>query len=84
MLRPLAQTIASALSAWALPLGQTLEFDPDRYVQPPLAARATTYATLFNIYDQATGERAITIPEIRARERWTPGDADTKLELTGV
>jgi HK97 family phage portal protein len=84
MLRPLAQTFASALSAWALPLGQKLEFDPDRYTQPPLATRASTYSTLFNLLDPATGERAITIPEIRARERWLPGDATTQIELTGV
>src|SRR5436190_14830886 len=84
MLRPMAQTIASALSAWALPAGQKLEFDPDRYTQPPLAERAQTYSTLFNIFDPVTGERAITIDEIRARERFSPGDASSALELTGV
>jgi len=84
MLRPLAQTIASALSNWALALGQRLEFDPDKYTQPPLAERANTYSTLFNIYDPATGKRAIEIDEIRARERFDPGDAATQIQLTGV
>ena len=83
-LRPFAQTIASALSAWALPLGQTLEFDPDKFTQPPLAERAATYATLFNIYDPATGKRAIEIDEIRARERWAPSSAETQMEVTTV
>lgn len=82
-LRPLAQTIAAGLSAWALAAGQSLEFDPDKYVQPPLAERASTYSTLFNIFDPLTGERAISIGEIRARERFAPDSTHTAVELTG-
>lgn len=83
MLRPLAQTIAAGLSAWALAAGQSLEFDPDKYVQPPLAERAQTYATLFGIVDPETNERAISVAEIRARERFAPDSTHTAVELTG-
>ncbi len=68
-LRPMAQTIASAISAWALPVGQRIEFNRDEYVRPDVGERVTAYNTLFNIYDPGTGERAMTIAEIRAAER---------------
>ena len=81
-LRPHAQTIANGLSAWALPMGTRIEFNPDRYTQPELSERAATYAVLFNIVDPQTGERAISIPEIRAMERFQPADPPTATELT--
>jgi HK97 family phage portal protein len=83
-LRPLAQLIGEAWSAWLLPRGSHVEFNPDRYVQPPIDQRATTYSTLFNLVDPATGERAMTIAEIRAAERLTAhGDDQPVLRLTG-
>ena len=81
-LRPLTQMIAEVWSAWLLPAGSRMEFNPDRYIQPPPSERAQTAATLFNIVDPATGQRAITIDEIRAAERLSPtgpgdvGDVD--------
>jgi len=71
-LRPLANLLAEAWSRWLLPRGTRLEFNPDRYVQPPLDERATVWQTLHNIVDPATGERAISIAEIRAAERFAP------------
>jgi HK97 family phage portal protein len=76
-LRPLAQSVAEAWSNWLLPRGSRLEFNPDRYVQPPLGERASAYATLHNIVDPATGERAIYVSEIRAAERMMPAPAGT-------
>ena len=69
-LRPASQSIGSALSRWALPNGTSLEFNPDRYVQPDLESRARAYQTLFAIYDESTGERAMTVEEIRLAERF--------------
>jgi len=77
-LRPLADLIAQAWSDWLLPLGTTLEFNPDRYVQPPFAERAGGYSTMFNIVDPASGRRAMELDEIRAAERLAlehPSDA---------
>jgi HK97 family phage portal protein len=84
-LRPLSQTIAGALSAWALPNGQALEFNPDRYVAAPIKERAETYQILFNIFDPATGERGITIEQIHELERFNTSDpgVDPAMELTG-
>jgi HK97 family phage portal protein len=70
-LRPMAQSIGEAWSGWLLPRGSHVEFNPDRYVQPDLAARAATYAVLYNIVDPATGRRAMELDEIRAAERLT-------------
>lgn len=72
MLRPLANTIASAVSQWALPRGTNLEFNRDEYVRPDLPERANAYSTLFAIVDPATGQRAITVDEIRRAERMVP------------
>lgn len=87
-LRPLAQAIAEAWSQWLLPRGNRLEFNPDRYVQPPLDERAQAYQTLFNLVDPASGQRAMTIPEIRAAERMTPDPSVADLtdaeRLTGA
>jgi HK97 family phage portal protein len=74
-LRPLAQMIAEVWSAWLLPAGSRLEFDPDRYVQPPPGERAATDAVLFGLVDPATGQRAKSIDEIRASWRFHPTDS---------
>jgi HK97 family phage portal protein len=71
-LRPAAQSFSGAMSRWALPAGTSLEFNPDRYVQPDLESRSRAYSTLFNIFDETTGERAITVEEIRRAERFAP------------
>ena len=71
-LRPLAQMIAEVWSAWLLPAGSRMEFNPDRYVQPPPGERSQTYATLFGLVDPATGRRAMELDEIRAAERLMP------------
>jgi HK97 family phage portal protein len=68
-LRPAAQSFSGALSKWALPMGTFLEFNPDRYVQPDLEARARAYQTLFGIVDEQ-GRRAMTVDEIRLAERF--------------
>ena len=72
-LRPLGQTIAEPWSNWLLDRGSRMEFNPDRYIQPPLAERVAAYQTLFNMVDPATGERAMTLGEIRSAERLAPG-----------
>jgi HK97 family phage portal protein len=72
-LRPLAGLIAGVWSQWLLPYGTSIEFNPDRYVQPTLAERAQTYAVLYGIVDPATGQHAMGVDEIRAAERLSPG-----------
>jgi HK97 family phage portal protein len=70
-LRPIAAAITGAISQWALPGSQGIELNRDEYVRPAFAERVQGYNTLFNIVDEATGERGITIAEIRAAERLT-------------
>ena len=71
-LRTIANLICSGWSRWLLPRGTRLEANADRYVQPPFAERAMAWQTLFNLLDPVTGERAISIDEIRAAERLAP------------
>jgi HK97 family phage portal protein len=78
-LRPHAQSFSGAMSLWLLPRGTDIEFDPDRYTQPPLEERARAYQTLHGI-EEPDGKRAITVDEIRARERWAPYDNETLAE----
>jgi hypothetical protein len=59
-----------------------MEMNPDRYVQPSIETRATTWATLFGIQDPVTGERAMTIDEIRAAERLAPAASAVHPETT--
>jgi len=68
-LRPKAATIAEAISNWALPSTQSLEFNRDDYVKPNWTERTNGYQILFNIIDPATGKRAMTVDEIREAER---------------
>jgi HK97 family phage portal protein len=74
-LRPKAAYIGEAISQWALPGQQNIEFNRDEYTRPSLDQRAVIYNTLFNIFDPITGERALTIDEIRAQERFVDEDA---------
>lgn len=79
-LRPKAATIMEAISNWALPSTQRVELNRDEYVRPGFAERVTGWSTLFNIHDEATGERGISIEEIRAAERLT----GTAPEMTAI
>jgi phage portal protein BeeE len=67
-LRTKIAQIAGALSGWGLPWGTDLEFDAERYIQPPIGERVNAYEKLFNLVDE-TGARAMTIDEIRRAER---------------
>jgi HK97 family phage portal protein len=76
-LRPKAQAVMAALSEWALPRGTRVELNRDEYIRPEPYQRAQTAQILFNIVDPTTGERAMTVDEIRAAERLdntTPAD----------
>jgi phage portal protein BeeE len=68
-LRPKAAAIMEAISNWTTASTQTVQLNRDEYVRPAVAERVQGWSTLFNIFDPATGERAITIPEIRAAEK---------------
>lgn len=57
------------------PRGQQLRFDIDAFTRSTSNDRWDAYATGFNIYDPVTGERALTIAEIRDREQFTPPGA---------
>ena len=73
-LRPKAATVAEAISHWALPSTQSIELNRDEYVRPSFPDRVNAYSVLFNIVDPTTGQRAMTINEIRAVERLTADD----------
>ncbi len=68
-LRPKATAVMSALSGWALPRGQSCELNRDEYSRPDFKDRTDAYATLFNLVDPVTGQRALDIDEIRSMER---------------
>ena len=57
------------------PRGQQLRFDIDAFTRATSTDRWAGYRTAFDIYDPVTGERALTIPEIRDREQFTPPGA---------
>lgn len=61
-LRPMINAVMSALSGWALPMGQTVELNRDEYVRQTPLERAQTYTALHGI-------GALTVEEIRAMER---------------
>jgi phage portal protein BeeE len=79
-LEPIAINIASAISGWALPRTTDCVVDAEHYIRPPLGERATAYATLFNLVDPVTGQRAMEIDEIRAVENM--GDAAATADST--
>jgi HK97 family phage portal protein len=76
-LRALAQSIATTLSAWALPGDRRIEFDRDEFLRPEHATLATYYSTMHSIQDEETGQRAMTVEEIRVRERFEPARRTT-------
>jgi hypothetical protein len=60
-----------------------MEFNRDEYVQGNPTERANMYSTLFSIIDPVTGQRAITVDEIRQAERMAAIDATTPTPTTG-
>jgi phage portal protein BeeE len=74
-LRPKAAALMEAISNWTLPSTQSIELNRDDYVKPDFDKRVAGYQTMFNIYDPVTGQRAITVEEIRAAERLAAFDA---------
>lgn len=82
-LRPMANAVATAMSAWLLPRGQKMEFNRDEYVRPSAKERAETYQILWNMLDEK-GNRAITTDEIRMAERWLPNTPMTEEDMHQV
>ncbi len=81
-LREKAQSIASAMSQWLLPGNRAIEFNPDRYTQPPFAERVQGWATMHGIQDESGP--AMTVDEIRAAERMSPNREEAlAASLTG-
>lgn len=82
-LRPMAHTVASAMSAWLLPRGTRLEFNRDEYVRPSMYERAQTYEILNRIKDEH-GNPAMTVDEIRLGERLLPNTPVTVEDMEGA
>ena len=61
-LRPKASPVMSALSAWALPVGERLELNRDEYTRPGFAERVAAWVQLHGI-------GAITAEQIAAADR---------------
>jgi HK97 family phage portal protein len=69
-LRPKAGYLCEAIGNWAFVRGQRLELNKDEYTRPVLGERLAAYQTAFNMYDPSTGQRVLTVEEIRAIERF--------------
>jgi HK97 family phage portal protein len=67
-LRPMAQSVLSALSGWLVPRATRVEVNRDAYVQPEPKTRAETAKILNSIVD-GEGRPALSVDEIRATER---------------
>jgi HK97 family phage portal protein len=67
-LRPQAQAVMSALSAWLTPRGTRIEVNRDAYVQPEPLVRAQTWEILLRI-------GVLTVEQVQAIERYGAGDA---------
>jgi len=74
-LRPLASMGLDALSNWLLPRGSAVEVNRDEYVRPGFLERAQGYQIMAQI-------GALSVPEIRAMERYTSLDAPAALSQT--
>lgn len=82
-LRPMANTVASAISYKWLPRGTRLEFNRDEYVRPAMFERAQTYEILNRIRD-AHDNPAMTVDEIRLGERFIPNQPATVDTMEGA
>jgi phage portal protein BeeE len=78
-----ASAVMQALSGWLLPRGTGVELNRDEYVKPGLLERAQAYQTLYNLVDPASGERAISVAEVREGERFSNA-APTPTLTSGV
>jgi hypothetical protein len=74
MLRPPAAKLMEAISNWALPPTQRAELNRDEYTRPGFTERVPAYSTLWNMHDEQTGQRGITLEQMWAAERMN-GDA---------
>lgn len=70
-LRPKAATIMEAISQWAMLPNERVEVNRDEYVRPAFGERVEGWSKLFAIVDPVTGERAVSVEEIRTAERLT-------------
>ncbi len=75
-LRPMAGSIASAMSRWLLPASRwrKIEFDRDEYTRPTLEDRASAWQVLNAIQDESG--QVLTAEEIRTEERYGPMPAN--------
>lgn len=67
-LKPMAQTIMSAMSEWALPRGTRVEVNRDAYVQPEPLQRAQT-AQILNAIRDEQGVPVMSVEQIQQAER---------------
>jgi HK97 family phage portal protein len=67
-LRPKAQTVMAALSAWVTPRGTRVELNRDSYVQADPLVRAQVYEILNRIRDDM-GRPVMTVTQIQTAER---------------
>src|SRR5579875_1416758 len=83
-LRPKSTFVMKALSEWLLPTGRSVEQNRSSYSQPGMLERAQAYSFYYNMVDPATGERALSIEEIRAMERFEGTTGTTAGEAAGA
>lgn len=82
-LRTFAVAIGTALSNWALPNGSVLTFNSDDYTRPAVGQRMDAYRAAFDMVDPVTGQRVLTVEEIRAAEGLpTSGNAEDLAAMT--
>lgn len=84
-LRPKAQTVMSALSAWLLPRGTSVELNRDSYIEPEPLERAQVAQIYSSIRDSPTGPPVLSVDEIRTIERMeVAGHAGVPPPTTGT
>jgi phage portal protein BeeE len=71
-LRPKANSVMAALSAWALPLGQSCELNREEYSRPGMKERAEAYQILHSL-------GVISTEQIQAAERLHSDSAASSL-----
>ena len=72
-LRPLANTLSSALSQWALPYGSEVMFDSDSFIRPDAKTRAETLSILIE-------HGILDVEEARRYQGLPPREANVDLE----
>jgi HK97 family phage portal protein len=76
-LRTAVQSFSGPMSTWLLPRGTVIEWNPDRYVQPPLEEQARTFEILARV-------GAMSSAEIREALRLAPADNNDADALAGL